>query len=61
MRIGKNEQVLSCPKNCLQRYKNYMTKHKIKFREVVDDGKTCLVLPRKYRPHAWKRMDPAED
>ena len=55
MKISMDEQVLCCPEDCLSVYREYMESHNINFREETDeDGEKCFVLPRKYRPRAWK-------
>jgi hypothetical protein len=53
-------QVLTCPKGWVGRYKSYMTRHGIPFREEMHDGTLWFLLPGKYRPHRWKLdADPA--
>jgi hypothetical protein len=50
-------QVLSCPAEWAERYKRYMKRREIPFKEELTDGQLCFLLPRRYRPHAWKLGD----
>jgi hypothetical protein len=50
-------QILSFPGNWIGRYMDYISRHDVPFREELIDGKLCLLIPRKYRPHAWKLDD----
>ncbi len=50
-------QVLSCPKDWTERYRQYMTQHHIPFTEELTDNQLCFLIPRKYRPHSWKMDD----
>ena len=52
-------QVLTCPKDWIERYRDYMNRHGIPFKEELSDGELWFLIPRKYRPHAWKLDDPA--
>lgn len=47
-------QIISCPQHWSDRYQDYMKSHEIPYVIELIDGKTCFLLPRKYRPHAWK-------
>src|SRR5437879_3861339 len=47
-------QLLSCPKDWTDRYRCYMTQRGIEFSEELVNDQLCFLLPRKYRPHAWK-------
>jgi hypothetical protein len=47
-------QLLSCPKDWIERYKRYMTYKHVEFREELINNQLCFLLPRKYRPHSWK-------
>ena len=49
-----DEQVLYCPKGWYDKYKERMIKNNVPFKEIILDGKKAFVLPRQYRPHAWK-------
>ncbi|MBI3821598.1 MAG: hypothetical protein HY289_02850 [Planctomycetes bacterium] len=51
-------QLLSCPKEYVERYRQYMTRHGIEFREEWINHQLCFLLPRKHRPHAWNLQDP---
>ena len=51
-------QTLFCPKRSRASYRNYMRRHKIRFRETIDGGVFCFILPAKYRPHRWKAIKP---
>lgn len=56
-RVFSPWQVLSCPKEWAERYRRYMVKHDISFKEELSDGQLWFLLPRKYRPHRWKLDD----
>jgi hypothetical protein len=58
-RVFPSWQVLSCPKEWTQQYRQYMTHHDIPFTEELVDGQLWFLLPRKYRPHRWKLADEA--
>src|SRR5262245_11667206 len=49
-------QLLSCPKEWEERYREYMVKRAIPFREELINGQLCFLLPRTYRPHRWKKI-----
>ena len=53
-------QLLTCPSDWTVRYKDYMGRHGIPFREELSNGELWFLLPRKYRPHAWKLDDPTK-
>jgi hypothetical protein len=53
-------QLLSCPKDWVERYKRYMTDKHVEFSEELINNQQCFLLPRKYRPHSWK-VDEAGD
>jgi hypothetical protein len=46
--------VLSCPTEWAETYKRYMIHHDIPLKEELADGKSCFLLPPRYRPRAWK-------
>ena len=47
-------QVVHCPADCEELYRNYMTKRNISFEEEIRDEKLRFVIHRSYRPHSWK-------
>ena len=47
-------QVLTCPRDWIVRYKQYMSQYEIPFREELSNGELWFLLPRKYRPDRWK-------
>ncbi len=51
-------QVLSCPKDWTEAYKEYMTQHGIPFREESINDELCFLIPGKCRPHSWKLGEP---
>src|SRR5438132_14360635 len=51
-------QVLTCPRDWAERYKEYMSRHRIPFHEEFSNGEVWFLLPRNYRPGRWKRNDP---
>ena len=46
-------QLLSCPADHADRYRRYMIRRGIEYREEWINGQMCFRLPRKHRPHAW--------
>lgn len=50
-------QLLSCPKEWIERYKQYMRQKHVDFSEELINDQLCFLLPRKYRPHSWKLED----
>jgi len=53
-------QVLTCPRDWIVRYEEYMRSHRIPFHEELSNGELWFLLPRKYRPHRWKLDDPVK-
>jgi uncharacterized protein len=53
-------QLLSCPPDWIERYRCYMARHGIEFKEELINRQLCFLLPRKHRPHSWKLDRPAE-
>jgi hypothetical protein len=53
-RVFSSWQVLSCPTEWTGRYKLYMSRHDIPFKEELIDGQAWFLLPRKYRSQRWK-------
>lgn len=53
-KITINDKLLSCPEDWLDKYRNYMNKHKVPYEEVIDGKEICFIIPSKYRPHAWR-------
>lgn len=47
-------QTLTCPSDWMARYKEYMGRHGVPFREELSNGVLWFLVPRKYRPHSWK-------
>jgi hypothetical protein len=47
-------QVVTCPSDWVERYQDYMKRNKIPFKVELSDGETWFLIPRNYRPHAWK-------
>jgi hypothetical protein len=47
-------QVLTCPSDWVARYRDYMSRHSIPFREELSDGALWFLIPCKHRPHSWK-------
>lgn len=52
-------QVLSCPENWTDSYRAYMLEHDVPFAEELIDGRLCFLLPRRYRPDAWRIEEPS--
>jgi hypothetical protein len=53
-------QVLTCPREWIKRYKEYMGRHRVPFQEEWSNGEPWFLLPRKYRPHRWKLDGPTK-
>jgi hypothetical protein len=47
-------QVLTCPSDWTARYRDYMNRHGIPFREELSNGELWFLIPRRCRPHAWR-------
>ena len=47
-------QLLSCPAEAAPLYKQYMVSHQIPYEIELCDSEIGFLLPRSYRPHAWK-------
>lgn len=47
-------QVLSCPSDWLDRYKLYMNRNHVPFKEEIVDGEVSFLIPGNYRPHSWQ-------
>jgi hypothetical protein len=53
-------QVLTCPSDWIERYRDYMSRHNIPFREELSNGELWFLIPRKCRPHSWKLERPTK-
>jgi hypothetical protein len=53
-------QVLTCPSEWTTRYRDYLRRNDIPFQEELVDGELWFLIPRKYRPGAWKLEDPSQ-
>jgi len=47
-------QVLTCPPDWTDRYRNYMDQHQIPFHEELSNGELWFLLPRRFRPQRWE-------
>jgi len=47
-------QILSCPSDWTERYREYMMRHAIPFEEELIDGQTSFLISRKHRPLQWR-------
>lgn len=47
-------QVLSCPTEWTERYRQYMRKHRIPFSEELIDGETCFLISGHQTPLDWE-------
>jgi len=47
-------QILTCPPDSTEIYRNYMTAHDVPFVEECINGDRWYLIPSKYRPHTWK-------
>src|SRR5262245_49450724 len=54
-------KIICCPGDWADSYKNYMVKHGVPFFEELIDNQLCYLIPRKYRPHAWKLVAPIQE
>lgn len=46
-------QVLSCPRDWVDRYKTYMKRNGVPFVEELSDGHLCFLIPQAQDPHSW--------
>lgn len=53
-------QVVSCPPEWIEVYRTYMKTHNVPFEEEKSDGELEFLLPKRYRPNAWKLPLPME-
>ena len=51
-------QILCCPKDWAQAYRDYMLARGVPFAEELIDNELCFLIPRRYRPHSWKVKEP---
>jgi hypothetical protein len=51
-------RVISFPAHWTGSYRQYMTQHKVPFREEVRDGELRFLIPQRFRPHSWKLEEP---
>lgn len=51
-------QIINCPAEWANSYKDYMLIHNVKFKEELLDGQLRFLLARNHRPHHWKLRDP---
>jgi hypothetical protein len=47
-------QVLSCPDEWVDRYRNYMIDHRVPFEEELADEENLFLIPSSHQPHSWK-------
>lgn len=47
-------QVVCCPKDWADRYREYMERKRIRYVEEESDGKPEFLIAGKARPHSWK-------
>lgn len=52
-------QIATCPSNWTEVYRSYMQERSIPFVEEIMDGDVWFLIPRRYRPHAWKLKEPS--
>jgi hypothetical protein len=50
-------QILSCPKDWVERYKQYMDLHHVPFSVELINEQVSFLIPRRYRPHSWKLQE----
>lgn len=51
-------QVLTCPRDWIMTYEEYMRARRIPFHKELSNGEVWFLLPGQYRPHRWKLNDP---
>src|SRR5688572_29998652 len=56
--IFEEWQIISCPGEWAAEYKHYMTAQQVPYVEELIDGQLGFLIPRSYRPHAWKLRKP---
>lgn len=50
----EDKQILSCPVEDADLYRQYLIKRKIEFTEKIENDEVCFTFSKKYRPFAWK-------
>jgi len=53
-------QVLSCPADWTQRYRDEMTRRNVAYLEELNNGAVDFLLEQRHRPHSWKMADVQE-
>src|SRR5215813_11508523 len=49
-------QTLSFPRGWAARYRGYLHRRRIPYREEISNGRLGLLIPGNYRPHQWKNI-----
>lgn len=52
--VSYHSQILRCPKDALDAYRKKMKEKSVPYEEYLLDGQIVFILPKTYRPHAWK-------
>ncbi|MCI0738459.1 MAG: hypothetical protein L0Y72_05400 [Gemmataceae bacterium] len=58
-RVFSSWQVLTCPRDWIAVYKDYMSRHSIPFSEEISNGELWFLIPGDCQPHLWDLVDPA--
>ena len=53
-------QLLTCPREWIDGYRDYMCRHDVPNVLEQSDGELWFLIPRKYRPHSWKLAAPVQ-
>jgi hypothetical protein len=57
-RLFRSWQIVSCPPEWTDSYRQYMAQHEIPFVEETSGDDRRFLIPSRYRPHSWKLEEP---
>ena len=57
-RLFPSWQIVSCPPEWTDSYRQYMAQHDIPFVEEASGHDRRFLIPSRYRPHSWKLEEP---
>jgi hypothetical protein len=59
--VFESWQIISFPAHWKNSYKRYMSENKVPFCEEIRDANVRFLIPRQFRPHAWKLVEPSNE
>lgn len=54
-------QLITCPEDWIESYKEYMATNAVPFTEEIENGDLWFMIPGSYKPHSWKIKEPTRD